>query len=309
MLDVRRRTMGFVSQFLRVIPRVATVDVVAEPLLRLGADPAEARDRAEFLLALLNIPQRLWHAAARHLLGRRAAARQHRPLADRRLPDPAARRADGLARRRQPRPRGRVDPGSAATPAAALVGIFHDVGVRELSSQSASRRSSHEQLPKAANEIFTNARVVTRRCGVRRHRRGARRADRRGRRRPRRLPAALDLEGDYLVPGLVELHTDNMEKHFAPRPGVQWPVPGRAWRTTRRSPPPASPPCSIRCRWATCAATPTACRTAPAWSRRSARRATGACRALSIACTCAARSRPTMPSRPSTAGSTCRWSA
>lgn len=39
----------------------------------------------------------------------------------------------------------------------------------------------------------------------------------------RSCAAALDLEGDYLVPGLVELHTDNMEKHFAPRPGVQWP--------------------------------------------------------------------------------------
>ena len=36
-------------------------------------------------------------------------------------------------------------------------------------------------------------------------------------------PGVLDLEGDYLVPGLVELHTDNMEKHFAPRPGVKWP--------------------------------------------------------------------------------------
>jgi alpha-D-ribose 1-methylphosphonate 5-triphosphate diphosphatase len=34
---------------------------------------------------------------------------------------------------------------------------------------------------------------------------------------------SVDLEGDYLVPGLVELHTDNMEKHFAPRPGVRWP--------------------------------------------------------------------------------------
>jgi len=34
---------------------------------------------------------------------------------------------------------------------------------------------------------------------------------------------ATDLEGDYLVPGLVELHTDNLEKHFAPRPGVKWP--------------------------------------------------------------------------------------
>ncbi len=37
------------------------------------------------------------------------------------------------------------------------------------------------------------------------------------------VAGAIDLDGDYLVPGLVELHTDNMEKHFAPRPGVQWP--------------------------------------------------------------------------------------
>jgi alpha-D-ribose 1-methylphosphonate 5-triphosphate diphosphatase len=36
--------------------------------------------------------------------------------------------------------------------------------------------------------------------------------------------ADIDLEGDYLVPGLVELHTDNMEKHFSPRPGVKWPA-------------------------------------------------------------------------------------
>ncbi|WP_428249700.1 alpha-D-ribose 1-methylphosphonate 5-triphosphate diphosphatase [Ferrovibrio sp.] len=33
----------------------------------------------------------------------------------------------------------------------------------------------------------------------------------------------LDFDGDYLLPGLVELHTDHMEKHFAPRPGVRWP--------------------------------------------------------------------------------------
>ncbi|SKA27118.1 alpha-D-ribose 1-methylphosphonate 5-triphosphate synthase subunit PhnL [Enhydrobacter aerosaccus] len=59
-LDVRRHTMGFVSQFLRVIPRVATVDVVAEPMMRLGASPEEARRRAEFLLGILGIPERLW---------------------------------------------------------------------------------------------------------------------------------------------------------------------------------------------------------------------------------------------------------
>lgn len=37
------------------------------------------------------------------------------------------------------------------------------------------------------------------------------------------LSSAIDLEGDYLLPGFVELHTDNLEKHFAPRPGVVWP--------------------------------------------------------------------------------------
>ena len=37
------------------------------------------------------------------------------------------------------------------------------------------------------------------------------------------VPGAIDLEGDYLLPGLVELHTDNLEKNFAPRPGVAWP--------------------------------------------------------------------------------------
>ncbi|HEY0287994.1 MAG TPA: alpha-D-ribose 1-methylphosphonate 5-triphosphate diphosphatase [Pseudomonas sp.] len=38
-----------------------------------------------------------------------------------------------------------------------------------------------------------------------------------------RLPQAQNLNGDYLLPGLVELHTDNLEKHLSPRPGVDWP--------------------------------------------------------------------------------------
>jgi alpha-D-ribose 1-methylphosphonate 5-triphosphate diphosphatase len=39
------------------------------------------------------------------------------------------------------------------------------------------------------------------------------------------VPGSLDLGGDYLLPGIVELHTDVLEKHWAPRPGVQWPAP------------------------------------------------------------------------------------
>jgi alpha-D-ribose 1-methylphosphonate 5-triphosphate diphosphatase len=41
---------------------------------------------------------------------------------------------------------------------------------------------------------------------------------------PSGLAAALDLDGDFLMAGLVELHTDNMEKHVVPRPKVHWPV-------------------------------------------------------------------------------------
>ena len=40
---------------------------------------------------------------------------------------------------------------------------------------------------------------------------------------PSRHAAAIDLEGDYLMPGFVELHTDNLEKHMTPRPKAEWP--------------------------------------------------------------------------------------
>ncbi|SHH69216.1 phosphonate C-P lyase system protein PhnL [Bradyrhizobium erythrophlei] len=59
-LSVRRATIGYVSQFLRAVPRVATIDVVAEPLIVNGMARAEARERAGELLRRLNIPERLW---------------------------------------------------------------------------------------------------------------------------------------------------------------------------------------------------------------------------------------------------------
>jgi len=39
-----------------------------------------------------------------------------------------------------------------------------------------------------------------------------------------RLSGAIDLEGDFLIPGLIDLHTDTLEHHLEPRPGVRWPV-------------------------------------------------------------------------------------
>ncbi|HET9585532.1 MAG TPA: phosphonate C-P lyase system protein PhnL [Bradyrhizobium sp.] len=59
-LSVRRDTIGYVSQFLRAVPRVATIDVVAEPLVVTGTARTEAREWAGQLLRRLNIPERLW---------------------------------------------------------------------------------------------------------------------------------------------------------------------------------------------------------------------------------------------------------
>lgn len=58
--EVRQITMGFVTQFLRVIPRVPTLDLVAEPLIARGVDAERAQDEARSLLSRLRIPARLW---------------------------------------------------------------------------------------------------------------------------------------------------------------------------------------------------------------------------------------------------------
>jgi len=59
-LTVRRDVLGYVSQFLRVIPRVSALDAVMEPLLNQGVAPNEARERAEAMLHRLGISRRLW---------------------------------------------------------------------------------------------------------------------------------------------------------------------------------------------------------------------------------------------------------
>lgn len=129
-LDVRRRTLGYVSQFLRVIPRVPAIDIVAEPLRRLGADAPQAREQAAALLERLQLPQRLWKLPpatfsggeqqrvniAHGLIARQPVVLLDEPTASLDAPNRDA--VVGLIR--EARDRG-----------TAVVGIFHDEEVRE----------------------------------------------------------------------------------------------------------------------------------------------------------------------------------
>lgn len=60
-LALRRRTIGYVSQFLRAVPRVPAIDVVAEPLIVNGVSREVARQQSTALLCRLNLPERLWN--------------------------------------------------------------------------------------------------------------------------------------------------------------------------------------------------------------------------------------------------------
>ena len=59
-LDIRKKTLGYVSQFLRVIPRISTIDLVCEPLFVQGKLVKPAKAQAKKLLNKLSIPESLW---------------------------------------------------------------------------------------------------------------------------------------------------------------------------------------------------------------------------------------------------------
>jgi alpha-D-ribose 1-methylphosphonate 5-triphosphate synthase subunit PhnL len=128
-IALRRQTLGYVSQFLRVVPRVPTLRVVAEPLLQLGVPADAAQARAAELLARLNIPERLWPLSPTTFSGgeqqrvniARGFAHPYPALL---LDEPTAsldatNRAVVLALIAEAKARG-----------AAILGIFHDEGAR-----------------------------------------------------------------------------------------------------------------------------------------------------------------------------------
>lgn len=129
-LALRRDTLGYVSQFLRVVPRVPTLEVVAEPLLAVGCDRQSALDKAAGLLARLNIPERLWTLSPTTFSGgeqqrvniARGFAHDYPAML---LDEPTAsldlqNRETVLSLIEEAKARG-----------AAIIGIFHDVGARD----------------------------------------------------------------------------------------------------------------------------------------------------------------------------------
>ncbi|WP_119394505.1 phosphonate C-P lyase system protein PhnL [Salinibius halmophilus] len=63
MIALRRQTLGWVSQFLRVIPRTTALEIVMQPAIEAGLSRAQAKQRSEEMLARLNVPESLWHLA------------------------------------------------------------------------------------------------------------------------------------------------------------------------------------------------------------------------------------------------------
>ncbi len=129
-LALRRETLGYVSQFLRVVPRVPTLEVVAEPLLAIGADRGDALETAAGLLTRLNIPERLWPLSPTTFSGgeqqrvniARGFAHEYPAML---LDEPTAsldatNRETVLSLIEEAKARG-----------AAIVGIFHDVEARQ----------------------------------------------------------------------------------------------------------------------------------------------------------------------------------
>jgi alpha-D-ribose 1-methylphosphonate 5-triphosphate synthase subunit PhnL len=146
-LEIRIHTIGWVSQFLRVIPRVPAIDIVAEPVAAQGHSLADGRERAVELLRRLNVPERLWMLAPSTFSG----GEQQRVNVARGL-------AAGHPILLVDEPTASLDPDNrdvviallaeACAAGAAVVGIFHDATVRDrIATRTFNLSPINDELP------------------------------------------------------------------------------------------------------------------------------------------------------------------
>jgi alpha-D-ribose 1-methylphosphonate 5-triphosphate synthase subunit PhnL len=224
-LDVRRWTIGFVSQFLRAIPRVATLDLVAEPLQRLGIDPTTARERAEAMLDRLALPRRLWGLPPATFSG---GEQQRVNLARGLVAGHPILLLDEPTTALDAANRDAVNEliAAARQRGTAIVGIFHD----EIERQALATRIV-EIAPK-------DARPVPSGWGAKRSP-ASRTAE--AMLRARSISAATIC--CQVSSNSIPTTSKSTWRHGRACAG-RWRR--RSWRTTHRSPPPASPRCSMR---------------------------------------------------------------
>ncbi|MBJ3815773.1 phosphonate C-P lyase system protein PhnL [Shimwellia pseudoproteus] len=147
-IDIRRQTIGWVSQFLRAIPRVPAIELVMQPLLDLGVPRPECADRAAALLTHLNVPRSLWKLAPATFSG---GEQQRVNIARGFIVDYPILLLD--------EPTASLDAANSAAVVelitaakargAGIVGIFHDAAVRE---QVADRIHTMSPPPGAAHD-------------------------------------------------------------------------------------------------------------------------------------------------------------
>ncbi len=130
LIQVRKHTMGYISQFLRVIPRVSALQVVMQPLLELGVSEAKCKEKAQTLLTRLNVPERLWSLAPATFSG---GEQQRVNIARGFIVDyPVLLLDEPTASLDETNKKVVIElMNQAKQQGAALIGIFHDIDVRD----------------------------------------------------------------------------------------------------------------------------------------------------------------------------------
>jgi alpha-D-ribose 1-methylphosphonate 5-triphosphate diphosphatase len=235
-IQLRRKEIGFVSQFLKVLPRISAADVVAEPLLQQGMAYSSARQTAEELLFQLNIPSRLHDACpvtfsggeqqrvniARAVIGRPRLLLLDEPTAS--LDTESVRMVLTLLDRLRQK-------------GTTMIMICHDQGIARDFADVVLPMSRRHSRPtpvslchgrtKGRDFVIANGNLVLKDCiavktdlAVKDGKIGAIGSLSET---ERELPC-INADGLWVMPGFIDLHSDAVEKAIQPRPRAELPI-------------------------------------------------------------------------------------